>query len=246
MSIEFAGLSLKNPVVVAAGSWSSNQENIQKCIDNGAAMVITPTICSEPTPAVNPEVFYKENEVYSLSLYSHYAIEDWEDELEKVEKKDSYVFCSIRGTTVSEIVFLAKQVERIGADGIQLNLFAPMDISLEKSILQTEEKLKNTVKQVVKAVHIPVMVRVPHYIASNVNYVKALNDSGAMAISGIDSIRGLYGVDIEKACAIPDAVAGYTGSHIKPISLAATATLSQLTNMDISSVGGIRNGRDIL
>ena len=42
--ISFMGLALKNPLIVAAGPWSGGAAAIQKCIDAGAAAVITETI----------------------------------------------------------------------------------------------------------------------------------------------------------------------------------------------------------
>ncbi len=39
---------------------------------------------------------------------------------------------------------------------------------------------------------------------------------------------------------------GYTGRHIRPVSLAAVATLSQLTNCQICGVGGVENYENIL
>ena len=47
LATEFAGLPLKNPIVVAAGPWSRNGAAIQKSIDAGAAVVVTETITLE-------------------------------------------------------------------------------------------------------------------------------------------------------------------------------------------------------
>jgi dihydroorotate dehydrogenase (fumarate) len=45
--VNLAGMTLKNAIVTAAGPWAGSAEGIQRCIDAGAAAVLTETICLE-------------------------------------------------------------------------------------------------------------------------------------------------------------------------------------------------------
>ena len=48
MRIEFSGITLKNPIIVASAEPSNSVENIKQCIDYGAGAVITKTIGDIP------------------------------------------------------------------------------------------------------------------------------------------------------------------------------------------------------
>ncbi len=137
--VDFMGLRLKNAVVVAAGPWASDGASIQKCIDAGAAAVITETILMEESSYFSPRMHYRDGEMLSLSLYGHKSIEEWEAEVERVHKKDSVLICSIRGASPSEIAYIAKRTERLGADALQLDIFAPMDATIEQINLMPDK-----------------------------------------------------------------------------------------------------------
>lgn len=244
-TIDFMGLPLKNAVVVSAGPWSGSADAIQNCIDAGAAAVITETIVMQEMGLFGPSVYYRDNELFNLSLYGRKSIEEWEADVERIQKKDSFLICSIRGSSPSEIAYIAKKTERLGADALQLDIFAPMDATIEEINIQPQ-KLYEMIYAVVNSVDVPVTLRLPYHISSNIAYIREVERAGVKAISVVESLKGLSGVDIENLMPETPTFAGYTGRHIRPISLAATATLSQLTDCQICGVGGIEDYRNIL
>lgn len=244
-TVDFMGLPLKNPVIVAAGPWSGGAAGIQKCVDAGAAAVVTETFLNEELPVFGPRIYYRDGQVLNLSLYGHRSLEDWEEELERVDRRDSFLICSIRGSSPSELAYVAQKAERMGADGLQLDIFAPMGAVLEE-INVHPEKLYKMAHAVVQAVQIPVMVRLPYHISATTAYVRAVEQAGVSAISTIESLRALSGVDVEKRTSVLPTYGGYTGPHIRPVSLAATAMLAQITNSQICSVGGVEDYRNVL
>ncbi len=108
------------------------------------------------------------------------------------------------------------------------------------------EKLYEMTKCVTGTVKIPVMARLPHNISASTAYIRALERAGVSAISAIESLRGISGVDLENRRTKMPTYGGYTGKHIRPVSLAATATLSQMTDCQICGVGGVETYENIL
>lgn len=243
--ISFMGLTLKNPVIVAAGPWSGGTAAIQKCIDAGAAAVITETIVMEEPQLFSPRIYYHDNELLNLSLYGKRTLEEWEGEVERVHKNGCHLICSIRASSPSEIAYIAQRTERLGADALQLDLYAPMDSMIEDIHLQPE-KLYEFVHAAVDAVSIPVMTRLPYNLVASTPHLRAVERAGLRAICAIESLRALSGVDLETKTTLMPTYGGYTGRHIRPISLAATATLAQLTDLPICGVGGVEDYRSIL
>ena len=103
---------------------------IQKCIDAGAAAVTTETIVMEEPWLFSPRIYYHDDELLNLSLYGKRTLEEWEGEVERVRKDSCHLICSIRASSPSEIAYIAQRTERLGADALQLDLYAPMDLSL--------------------------------------------------------------------------------------------------------------------
>jgi hypothetical protein len=69
---------------------------------------------------------------------------------------------------------------------------------------------------------------------------------GASAISAIDTVRSIIGVDIERGKALLPTYGGYSGSPIRPIGLAAVATVSQAVNIPVCGIGGIGNYHHVI
>ena len=84
---EWMGLSMKNPLIAAAGPWSDGHESIQKAIDHGAAAVVTETITQEESGRIYPRIYVRDNAVLNTTLYSTRPLEAWEEELQAIDKK---------------------------------------------------------------------------------------------------------------------------------------------------------------
>lgn len=245
LSTSFLGLNLKNPIIIAAGPWSRNAEAIQKSIDNGAGAVITETITLETGINIRPRLHKNNAQLFNIMLYSSLALEEWEFEFKKIDKKDSYVICSIWGASPSEMAYIALKVERMGADAIEMSISAPIGTKSDK-LTHFPNYIGESVKAVVDVVNIPVMVKLSYNSSLYTNVVKSIEKAGAKGITGIDSLKALQGVDIENQRSIMPAYGGYTGENIRPISLATIATLAQISTCELSGVGGIFNYKNVL
>ena len=190
-------------------------------------------------------IFYRQGEVYNTTLYSTMTLEDVEQEVERLQKGNAFLICNIRGTTPSELRYLASRMQRLGADALELCCFTPIGTKLEDISIRPEE-VGEMVRSVTSAVEIPVMVRLPHHAALNPAFARQITQNGARAISAIESLEGINGVDIENARCEMAAIGGCTGSHLRPLSLAATAVLHQLADCEIAAMCGVEDWHSII
>lgn len=244
-TVNYLGLPLKNPVIVAAGPWARNGAAIQRAIDAGAAAVVTETITLESSGELCPRIYEKEGSLLNTTLYSPIAFEQWEEELSRLEKKGSFVICNIRGSTPSETAYIASRMERWGADALELSPFTPMAAKLE-TVDSSPEAIYTMLKTVVDAVQIPVSVRLSYNLSNQKEYVKAIERAGVRGISTVETLKALWGVDIEKKRSLTPTFGGYSGMQLFPVTLASVATLSQLTNCPIAAMGGVRTAENVL
>lgn len=245
LSTNFLGLNLKNPIIVASGPWSRDSKSIQSSIDAGAGAVITETITLETGTNIRPRLYKNNNHLFNITLYSSSSLEKWESEFEMIDKKDSFLICSILGFSASELSYIASKVERMGADAIEISISAPIGAKSER-LTYYPTYIGEFVEAVVNSVDIPVMVKLSYNNSLYSKVVKSIENAGALGISAIDSLKGLQGVDIETQSSIMPTYGGYTGEHIRPISLATTATLAQFTKCELSGIGGVFNFENVL
>lgn len=102
LSVPFLGRQLKNPVIVAAGPWSRSAAAIQRSVDAGAAAVVTETITLEAGSVIRPRLYLDDGRLFNTMLYSTLDLEQWEQEMDRIDKRDSMLICSIWGATPSE------------------------------------------------------------------------------------------------------------------------------------------------
>lgn len=238
LGVNFLGLDLKNPIIVASGPWSRNAKSIQKSIDAGAGAVVTETIMLEPQPTISPRFFYEEDKLFNTTLYSTMDLEQWEQELKTIDKKGAKLICSIWGSSPSEMAYLATKAQRMGADAIEMSISAPIGTKNER-LNHHPECTNEFVRNVVGAVSIPVMVKLSYDAGTYLGFVKSIELAGANAISAIDSLKGIQSVNLETGRADMRTYGGYSGRNIRPVSLATTASLSQFSSCEICGIGGI-------
>ena len=245
ISIEFMGLKLPNPIIVAAGPWSRNGEMIKKAFQAGAGAVVTETIVNEVNPDIRPRIAYKEGGVQNIRLYSDILVEEWEKEIQIGKSKGGIVITNICAQTPSEIKYLALKMEKAGADAIELGLASPMGEGLEV-LASSPEKVYELTKATVESVKIPVMVKLSQNVSNMAKVARAVEKAGGKGISAIDTVRCILGVDIKTRKPLLSTYGGYSGPPIKPLGLASVATISQSTRLPVCGIGGITNHEDLL
>ena len=245
LSTNFMGLKLKNPIIIAAGPLTASGEAMKKATEAGAGAVVTKTIVNEIRPNVRPRLYKGPNGIQNIELYSEFSIEEWENEIGYAKDNGATVIASILAHTPSEIAYIAKRVERYGADAIELGLSCPYGEGLE-ILGSNPAKLSNMVKSVAERVQIPVMVKLSSNVDNLAGLAKAAEKAGASAISAIDTVRSIIGVDIERSEALLPTYGGYSGDGIRPIGLAAVATISQAVSIPVCGIGGISNYTNVV
>lgn len=243
--VELMGLTLKNPVITAAGPWARDGASIQRCVDAGAAAVITETITLDANPVLRPRLYYDDGRLFNIMLYSDLQLEQWEAELESVRLGDCKLIASIWASTPSELAYLAARVERMGAHGVEISISAPIG-TRNKARDGDPIQISAFLRAVAAAVDIPIMVKLSYEAAVSLPFVQSIQDSGGAAVSAIDALKGLQGVDLEHRRPLMPTYGGYSGASIRPVALAATAILKQYSPLQICAVGGVETGRHVL
>ena len=149
---------------------------------------------------------------------------------------------------------IVKKVEAVGVDGLELNFGCPHGMaergmgSASGQVPELVEKQTYWVKEVART---PVIVKLTPNITDITMTAEAAVRGGADAVSMINTINSLAGVDLDTWNTVPHvggkgAHGGYCGPAVKPIALNMVAECARnpLINVPISGIGGISNWQD--
>ncbi|MCG8482005.1 MAG: tRNA-dihydrouridine synthase [Clostridia bacterium] len=245
LSVDFMGIKLNNPIIAASGSWCRNGEMMKKAVAVGAGAVVTETIVNEIRRNVRPRLVRVDRGVQNIRLYSDFSLEEWEREIYEVKSAGGTVIANILAHSPSEMAYVAGRVERFGADAIELGVASPHGEGVAV-LASNPNRVFELTKSVSDKVKIPVMVKMSPSVNNMAEVAVAAEKAGAKAISGIDTVRAIIGVDIQKERPLLPTYGGYSGSPIRPIGLAAIATISQAVDIQVCGVGGIENYKNAI
>jgi len=149
------------------------------------------------------------------------------------------------------------RVADTGADGIELNFGCPHGMSergMGAAVGQVPEYIEMVTAWCKQYSKLPVIVKLTPNITDIRQPARAAKKGGADAVSLINTISSIMGVDPKSLTMSPatggrGSHGGYCGPAVKPIALNMVAQIAQdqqTTNLPISGIGGIGSWRDAL
>lgn len=261
LSIELCGLKLENPFTLSSGPPTANCAMIRRAFDIGWAGAVTKTLVFEPSLVPKPtfaRLQFEEKKMIgfkNFELFTERPLEDWLPEIEQTKRDypDKIIIASI--TAESDAVKwqeLARKVQEAGVDAIELNISCPNTMPGERmgATLGSDPKATGlVVKWVKEVVDVPVIAKMTPNVTDIAEIVEAAERNGADLLSGINTVQGFIGVDLETMEPKPSinglsAFGGYSGPAVKPIALRCVAQMANATKLPIFGIGGISTWRD--
>ena len=146
-------------------------------------------------------------------------------------------------------------VEDTEADGIELNFGCPHGMSergMGSAVGQVPEYVEMVARWCKAKTRMPVIVKLTPNISNILHPARAAKAGGADAVSLINTINSIIGVDLDAMAPEPNtdgkgSHGGYCGPAVKPIALNMVAEIARdpsTAGLPISGIGGIGNWRD--
>ncbi len=254
LSVELApnnprGLSLKNPVMTASGTFGYGTENSHLFdIEKLGAIVCKGTFL-EPRNG-NPQPRIAETPSGMLNAIGMEGIG-----IEAVIRDKAPVWASwkvrvivnIAGETVEEYAEIAKRLDEVdGVSGIEVNISCP-NIKAGGAEFGLKPTTAATVTAAVrKATSLPVLVKLTPNTSEIIAVAKAAAEAGADALTLINTLKGMA-IDIySRKPALGNITGGLSGPAIKPVALYMVYEISKIVNIPVIGCGGISTATDAL
>ncbi|PVX27305.1 MAG: dihydroorotate dehydrogenase [Candidatus Bathyarchaeum sp.] len=245
LATRLAGLKLANPTILASGILGYTGLSLKTVIDSGAGAVVTKSMGLEPrTGYPNPTVVQTDCGLLNAMGLPNPGIRHFKEEMKQLKNTGVPTILSIYGYSAKEFAEVAETAEKIGADAIELNVSCPHVERAGAEIGCDPKLLTEIVKQVKKAVNVPVIVKLTPNVANIGEIAKAAEEAGADAITAINTVKAMC---IETETARPllaNKFGGLSGPAIKPIAVRCIYDVYRSVDIPVIGCGGVTSWQD--
>ncbi|MFQ5533594.1 MAG: NAD-dependent dihydropyrimidine dehydrogenase subunit PreA [Sphingomonadales bacterium] len=266
LSNDFIGIRSPNPFWLASAPPTDKAYNVVRAFEAGWGGVVWKTLAEDP-PVVNVNgprygaLHGRERELIgfnNIELISDRPLEVNLREIKEVKRDwpNRAMVVSVMVPCQEEAwAGILPKIEATGADGIELNLGCPHGMPERKmgaAVGQDPELVELVTRFAKKHTRMPVIVKLTPNITNVVTAAEAALRGGADAVSLINTINSLIGVNLDTMAPLPatdgkGTHGGYCGPAVKPIALNMVAEIARnapTSGLPISGIGGITTWRD--
>jgi len=246
MSVSFAGVKLKNPIVSASGTFGFGREYgdfYDLSLLGGICvkgLTIKPRAGNRPPRVAETPM----GMLNSVGLQNPGVDSFIEDELPFLRQFDTVVIANISGGTVEEYADMADKLSDAKVDMIEVNVSCPnvkaggmqFGISPEGTAAVTEAVKKRSA--------VPVIVKLSPNVTDISEIARAAESSGADAISLINTLLGMR-IDIAtRKPILRNNVGGLSGPAVFPVAVRMVWQVSSAVRIPVMGMGGVSSGDD--
>ena len=170
-----------------------------------------------------------------------------EQDLPWLRSFDTKIIVNACGSSVEEYVELAKVLNTLDIDAVELNLSCPNVKAGCMAFGTSYEGVKEVTTQVRKELTSkPLIVKLTPNVTDIVNPAKGAEDAGADGVSLINTLLGMK-IDIDKRKPVlANNTGGLSGPAVKPVAVRMVYQVAQAVNIPILGLGGIVTGEDVI
>lgn len=263
----FAGISSPNPFWLASAPPTDKAYNVVRAFRAGWGGVVWKTLGEDGPPVVNVSgprygaIHAQDRRVIgfnNIELITDRPLQVNLQEIKQVKRdwKDRALVVSLMvPCTEDSWKAILAAVEETEADGVELNFGCPHGMSergMGAAVGQVPEYIEMVTRWCKQHTRMPVIVKLTPNVASILRPAEAAKKGGADAVSLINTVNSMMGVDIDAMTPWPSVGGmgthgGMCGPAVKPIALNMVAEIarhSETRGLPISGIGGIEKWRD--
>ncbi|MCM8760605.1 MAG: dihydroorotate dehydrogenase [Candidatus Omnitrophica bacterium] len=247
LSVKIGKLRLKNPVMVASGTWGIEYDELTETDLIGAVVLKTITL-EERSGNLPPRIAETASGMLNSIGLENKGVEDFiRNKLPAMSGLEAPIVVSIAGDDEKQFSRLARSLSRFArVNALEVNLSCPnIKYGLSEGLIAQDEKATyRVVKAVRAATDLTVIVKLSPNVTDIGKIAKAAEAAGADALSVANTFIAMA-VDVDTwKPKLGNVTGGLSGPAIKPLSLRAVWEAAKKTSVPIIGIGGIMNASD--
>lgn len=247
-SVSIAGVTLKNPILTASGTFGSGQEYAQFVDLNKLGGVVTKGVANVPWEG-NPAP--RVAEVYggmlnAIGLQNPGIDVFVERDIPFLTRYDTRIVVNVCGRSEADYVEVVERLADQPVDLLEINISCP-NVKEGGIAFGQDAKAAAGITRAVKAVaKQPVVMKLSPNVTDIAYMAQAVEEAGADAVSLINTLTGMK-IDVKRRkFALANQTGGMSGPAIHPVAVRMVYQAAQAVQIPIIGMGGVMSAEDAL
>ena len=248
LSVDFAGVEMKNPVTTASGTFGSGAEFAEFVDLNELGAVTTKGIANvrwegNPTPRVCETYGGMLN---AIGLQNPGIDVFAKRDIPFLKQYDTKIIVNVCGRTTKDYVEVVERLSQEDVDLLEINISCPNAKAGGIAFGQDPKQVEKITSEIKAKAKQPVIMKLSPNVTDITVMAKAAQEGGADAISLINTLTGMK-IDINRrAFALANKTGGMSGPAVKPVAVRMVYQAAHAVTIPVLGMGGIATAEDAL
>ena len=248
LSVDFAGIRMKNPVTTASGTFGSGAEYSDFVDLNELGAVTTKGVASVPWPGnPTPRICETYGGMLNAIGLQNPGIDLFlERDIPFLKKYETRIIVNVCGKTLEEYIEVVERLASAPVDLLEINISCPNVKAGGIAFGQEPKQVEKITSQIKEKAAQPVIMKLSPNVTDITEIARAAEAGGADAISLINTLTGMK-IDIHRRqFALANKTGGLSGPAIKPVAVRMVYQAAHAVKLPVLGMGGIANAEDAL
>lgn len=246
MKVNLAGVTLKNPVMTASGTFGSGQEYAEFVDLNKLGAVVTKGVANipwegNPTPRIAETYGGMLN---AVGLQNPGIDAFIQRDIPFLTQYDTKIIVNVCGKTTEDYCEVVERLSDQPVDMLEINISCPNVKEGGIAFGQDPGAVEAITREVKKYARQPIIMKLSPNVTDIVTMAKAAQAGGADVLSLINTLTGMK-IDIHRRTfALANKTGGLSGPAIHPVAVRMVYQVAQAVELPIIGMGGIATAED--
>ena len=248
MSVNIAGVTLKNPVMTASGTFGSGMEYSEFVDLSRLGAVVTKGVANVPWPGnPTPRVAEIRSGMMNAIGLQNPGIDLFcKRDIPFLKQYDTKIIVNVCGHTTEEYCETVERLAQEPVDMLEINISCPNVKCGGISFGQDPKAVEAITAEIKRHAAQPVIMKLSPNVTDITEIARAAEAGGADALSMINTLTGMK-IDIHRQTfAIANKTGGVSGPAVHPIAVRVVYQTAQVVNIPIIGMGGVQNAEDAI
>ena len=247
-AVNIAGVTWKNPVTVASGTFGSGAEYAELVDLNALGAVTSKGVANVPW-AGNPTPRIAETYggmINAVGLQNPGIDVFAQRDIPFLKQYDTKIIVNVCGRSIEDYVEVVERLGEEPVDLLEINVSCPNVKEGGIAFGQDPKALSEITKAVKAAAKQPIIMKLSPNVTDITEMAKAAEAAGSDALSLINTITGMK-IDVHRRrFAVANKTGGLSGPAIKPVAVRMVYQVAHAVKIPIIGMGGITCGEDAI
>ena len=248
MKVNLAGVTLKNPVMTASGTFGSGQEYAEFVDLNQLGAVVTKGVANIPWEGnATPRIAETYGGMLNAVGLQNPGIDVFvQRDIPFLIQYDTKIIVNVCGRTTEDYCQVVERLSDQPVDMLEINISCPNVKEGGIAFGQDPRAVEAITREVKKYARQPVIMKLSPNVTDIAEMARAAEAGGADALSLINTLTGMK-IDIHKRTfALANKTGGLSGPAIHPVAVRMVYQTAHAVKLPIIGMGGIAAAEDAI